>query len=84
VIVRLQIPADAKRSHGAERKCRAEKADVIEVIGAEVGISLHDGTTEYRAGETVVAHAWDDNRWSVCAPGIHFFITEEEARDYPA
>jgi hypothetical protein len=79
VLVRLLIPEDAKRSHGSERKCRASKAEVLEVIGAEVGVSLHDNKTEYRAGETVEAHDWEPNRWNICAPGIHFYISREEA-----
>src|SRR6185437_601233 len=43
VIVKLLIPEDAKRSHGTERKCRASKAVVLDVFGAEEGISIHDG-----------------------------------------
>ena len=50
VIVKLSIPADAKRSHGTERKCRASHVEVLEVLLADVGISMHDGKTEYRAG----------------------------------
>src|SRR5690242_11248944 len=36
VIVKLRIPEEARRSHAFGRKCRAEYADVLEVIGAEV------------------------------------------------
>jgi hypothetical protein len=82
VIVKVQIPATAKRSHGAGRKCRASEVLVLEVFGAEVGISQHDGKTEYRKGETVVPDSFDDNRWDVCAPGIHFFLTRTEAENY--
>jgi hypothetical protein len=79
VLVKLMIPEDAKRTHGTERKCRCEKAIVLDVISAEVGISIHDGKTEYRKGETVVADSFGDNRWETCAPGIHFYITRAEA-----
>jgi len=82
VIVKLRIPEDAKRSHAFGRKCRAEYVDVLEVIGAEVGIAQHDRKTEYRAGERVVPDSFSDNWQEECAPGIHFFITEEEARAY--
>ena len=82
VIVKLRIPEAAKRSHGASRKCRAEYADVLEVFGAEVGISQHDGETEYRAGKRVHCHKWDDERWNECSGGIHFFITRIEAENY--
>ena len=79
VIVRLRIPEEARRSHAFGRKCRAEYADVLEVIGAEVGISCHDRKTEYRAGERVICDKWSDDWQEECAGGIHFFITREEA-----
>lgn len=82
VIVKLRIPADAKRSHAFGRKCRAEFADVLEVIGAEKGISKHDGSTEYVAGQRIIPDRFDENWAEECAPGIHFFITELEARAY--
>jgi len=82
VLVRLSIPADAKRSNATGRKCRAEFVDVLEVIGAEVGISQHDGVTQYRAGQRVTCDAWCEDRWRECAGGIHFFLTREEAEGY--
>ena len=82
VIVKLEIPAEAKRSNATGRKCRAEYAKVLEVIGADVGISRHDGKTEYRKGGIVKPDAWDDNRWDECSNGIHFFITRLEAENY--
>ena len=82
VIVKLSIPEDAKRSHGTERKCRASKVEVVEVIGGEVGISMRDNKTVYRKGDTVVSDSFDENRWEVCAPGIHFFLTKAEAENY--
>ena len=82
VLVKLLIPEGAKRSHAFGRKCRAEYAVVLDVIGAEVGISSWDGTTEYRKGMTVLPGAWDDNWQNECAPGIHFFITRKEAEEY--
>ncbi len=82
VLVKLRIPADAKRSHAFGRKCRAEFADVLEVIGGEVGISLHDGKTTYRVGERVVADRFEDDWRQECASGIHFYITRAEAEHY--
>ena len=82
VIVKLRIPEAAKRSHAFGRKCRAEYADVIEVIGADVGISQHDGKTEYRAGQRVTPDRFDDNWEEECSSGIHFFITRLEAEAY--
>jgi hypothetical protein len=82
VIVKIQVPAEAKRSNASGRKCRAEYVKVLEVIGAEVGISTHDGKTEYRVGKTVKCDYWCEDRWQECTGGIHFFITREEAEDY--
>ncbi|QIX20810.1 pentapeptide repeat-containing protein [Agrobacterium pusense] len=82
VIVKLRIPEEARRSHAFGRKCRAEFADVIEIIGAEEAISSHDGVTVYRAGERVTPDSFDDNWQEECASGIHFFITKEEAENY--
>jgi len=82
VIVKLRIPEEAKRSHAFERKCRAEYADVLEVIGADVGVSSHDDATRYVAGERVIPDAWDENWQDECSSGIHFFITRIEAENY--
>jgi hypothetical protein len=82
VIVKLKIPAKARRSNATGRKCRAEYVKVLEVIGADFGISSHDGKTEYRAGKTVTCDEWCENRFEECAGGIHFFITREEAEAY--
>jgi uncharacterized protein DUF5758/pentapeptide repeat protein len=82
VIVKLLVPAKARRSHAFGRKCRAEYAKVLEVIGAEVGVSRHDGTTKYQPGKTVKPDSWDEDWQNECAPGIHFFITREEAESY--
>ena len=82
VIVKMQIPSDAKRSHAFGRKCRAEYVKVLEVIGAEVGIAQHDDKTEYRKGEIVKPDSFDENWQDECAPGIHFFITRIEAENY--
>ncbi len=80
VIVRLLIGKTAKRSHGTERKCRCDRAKVAEVIGATEGVSLHDPEVIYRVGEVVTPkNGWGEDRWETCAPGIHFYITREEA-----
>ena len=81
VIVKLKIPADAKRSSAFGRKCRCEFADVLEVIGAKVGIGKHDGKTEYRVGERVTPDKWTDDWQEECSHGIHFYITRLEAEN---
>ena len=82
IIVKLRIPEDAKRSHAFGRKCRAEWVEVLEVFGGAVGISIHDGITEYRKGTIVKPASFSEEWQKECAPGIHFFITRAEAEAY--
>jgi len=82
VIVKLLVPAKAKRSHAFGRKCRAEFVEVLEVMGKE-GISSYDPDVKYVVGEIVkpkekFSEDWQDE----CASGIHFFITRLEAENY--
>ena len=82
VLVKLMVGKNAKRSNATGRKCRAEYVKVLEVIGAEFGISKHDNRTEYRVGKIVRCGKWESNRWVECGGGIHFFLTREEAEGY--
>ena len=79
VVVKLLVPARAKRSHAFGRKCRASYVRVLAVIGAKEGISRYDANTVYRVGKIVRCDKWEED-WTIeCAGGIHFFITREEA-----
>jgi len=82
VIVKLQIPARAKRSNSTTNKCRAEYVKVLGIFGAETGISRHDGETTYVKGETVHCDDWCDDWRIECGGGIHFFISREAAEEY--
>ena len=82
VLVKLLIPEDAKRSSATSRKCRASKAVVLEVIGAEKGFSTNDGRFVYEVGKEVVPDSFDEDRWKECSHGIHFFVTRAEAENY--
>ena len=89
-IVKLEILSDAKRSSATSRKCRCDKARVVaieNIDGLESRIkevsSNYDKEFIYRVGEIVSVKDFDENRWNECAPGIHFFITREEAVRYP-
>ena len=88
-IVELEIPADALRSSSTTRKCRCSKAKVISITnldGTPSDVkSVASGFNSkfiYTIGETVEVPNFDTNRWNECAPGIHFFITRQEAVDY--
>ena len=85
-IVKLKIPKDAKRSSATTRKCRCDKAIVLSIEYAdgrqyksESVCSDYDKSFLYIVGEEVSVPNFDDNRWNECAPGIHFFITRDEA-----
>jgi uncharacterized protein YjbI with pentapeptide repeats len=82
VIVKLRIPEAAKRCHAFGRKCRAEYVEVLEVIGATVGISTYDTKTEYKQGVIVSCGTWGEDFTQECSGGIHFFITRIEAEQY--
>ena len=88
-IVKLRIPAEAQRSSATTRRCRAEFADVLEILNtdktkADVSEvpSNYDCDVIYKVGERVTADSWDDDRWNECSHGIHFFITFDEAVNY--
>jgi hypothetical protein len=82
VLVKVSIGAHAKRSNATGRKCRAEYVKVLEVIGADIGVSTYNAAVVYKLGETVKCDKWDDNRWNECSNGIHFLLTREEAEAY--
>lgn len=88
VIVKLRIPADAKRSSATTRKCRCDKAEVISITSIsgnmefEEARSSYDNTFKYKIGEIVNVDDFDEDRWNECSTGIHFFITREEAVNY--
>ena len=88
VLVKLEIPEDAKRSSATTRKCRCSKAKVISITGIKSGkeyeeaFSKYNNKFVYRVGETVVPDSFDEDRWNECSNGIHFFITKQEAIDY--
>ena len=82
VLVKLLIPEDALRSSATSRKCRASKATVLEIIGAEYAVSKHDSTFTYKVGETLEVEDFDTNRWEACSTGIQHFITRSEAESY--
>ena len=80
-IVKLLIPASAKRSHALGRKCRAEYADVLEAPeGAYT--NAHGPRTEYVVGQRAMPNGWDEDWKNECSQGIHFFITREEAEEW--
>ena len=87
-IVKLEICEDALRSSATSRKCRCSSAKVLaieNIDGSKYGdviASNYDPSFLYKVGKIVKVENFDTNRWNECAPGIHFFITREEAVKY--
>lgn len=87
VIVKLMITEDAKRSSGTTRKCRCNKAKVLDITNFDgtkhynTAHSIKCSEFTYNIGE-IVESDFDENRWLDCGKGIHFFITRREAIDY--
>ena len=85
VIVVARIPDDAEVRGTPDGKCRANKAEILEVIGnfhgEPVGISKHDGTTWYYAGDFVEVEDFDMSN-DECSTGFHFFCNRRAAENY--
>ena len=87
-IVKLKILEDAKRSSATGRKCRCDKAEVLEITSIDgtekytEAVSDRDADFAYTVGEMVSVDDFCENRWEECAVGIHFFMNRKEAVDY--
>lgn len=89
VVVELKIPASAKRSSATGRKCRCDKAKVVAIydcygkkLKETKAFSTYDRNFAYEVGKMVEVDNFCTDRFNECAPGIHFFITFEEAANY--
>ena len=85
-IVKLEIPADAKRSSATTNKCRCSKAKVLEIQNidgtkADVArvFSDYDEFFYYQIGEIIYPNSFDNRYWIECSHGIHFFMNREDA-----
>ena len=91
-LVKLLIPADAKRSSGFGRKCRCSKAKVLGIFDTKrkklnTGIIARSSFApqdiiNYEVGKMVYADSFDEDRYKPCSHGIHFFMTFNEALSY--
>ena len=87
-IVKLQVPANARRSSATSRKCRVSEAKVVSITSLDgkksfkKARSFYEETFVYEVGKTVKVKNFDPCRWKECAAGIHCFLTRDEAVDY--
>ena len=89
VLIKLEIPEDARRSSATTKKCRCDKAKVLgfyDLKSTELNIDKiinHTyNTCEYKKGEMVYPDYFDEDRWYECSHGIHFFINKQDAINY--
>ena len=89
ILIKLEIPEDARRSSATTKKCRCDKAKVLgfyDLNSTELNIDKiinhRYNTCEYRKGEMVYPDYFDENRWNECSNGIHFFINKQDAINY--
>lgn len=92
VIAVLEIPKSVVRSKSFGKKCRAERVIVRKMYiyvdeegqtaEVPVGVSLYDERVIYETGKTVVADSFDLNSITECSHGIHFFLNEDDARNF--
>lgn len=89
-ILKLQIPADAKRSSATDKLCRCNKAEVLNIQnldGSPVDNILKVGSIcnykfIYKIGEMVEEPNFNECRWEECTSGIHFFVNRKDAVNY--
>ena len=88
LIIKLLIPSDAKRVSSTMNCCRCDKAKVLEIKNFE-GTKFFDEAWStvaenfcYKLGEWVYAENFNEDRWYDSTGGIHFWMTEEEAKAY--
>lgn len=89
-IVELEILADSRRCSATGRKCRCDKARVLSIqnIDKNEPCNLKEVASDYnknfiyKVGEIVEEPNFNEDRWSECSPGIHFFINRQEAVEY--
>ena len=87
LIVKLLIPAKAKRSNATSRKCRAEFVKTLEITDSKwkkhkEAISIYDSTIKYVVWKITKPTSREKDRWVECWWGIHFFITRWEAEQW--
>lgn len=87
-VVKLYIPASAKRSSNIGRKCRCNKAFVLEIYDittnkkCNIAQSIYDPNFKYKKFRMIKSKEFCENKWESCAQGIHFFMEKREAMEY--
>lgn len=95
ILVKVEVPADAQRvvSWGT-RLCRASALKVLAVVTAKGAscawgtgdmpsklVSWFDNSLEYKVGELVAPNSYNGDNTLVMTNGLHFCLTEKDARE---
>ena len=80
-LVKLEIPRGAIVFSINNKKCRTDKAKVLEIIGADRAYSNYKFFSYY-VGDVIEVFNFNCEYNVECAEGIHFFRTREEAENY--
>ena len=87
-LVKLRILEDARRLSAATKKCRCDKAVVLDITSLDGEthfdevVNYNYNETIYKVGEVVYPDSFDEDRWNQCSHGIHFFVDKKDAIDY--
>lgn len=86
-LIKLYIPADARRNSATSYRCRADRAKVLEITDEagqplEKAWSGRDKGFVYQAGQWLKVPEFDEDRWNEKTKGIHFYLSKEAARLY--
>ena len=81
VLVKLEIPRGAIVFSINNKKCRTDKAKVLEIIGADRAYSNYKFFSYY-VGDVIEIFDFNCEYNVECAKGIHFFRTRKEAENY--
>lgn len=82
VVIKAEIPAGAIVFSINGKKCRTNRAKIIDMNGHTVLHSGYDFRFAYTLGQEIEILDFDPCYSHECAPGFHFFMTEEEAKEY--
>ena len=88
LIIKLLVPSDARRVSSTMNCCRCDKAKVLEIKNFEETKFFDEAWSTvaenfcYKLGEWVYAENFNEDRWYDSTGGIHFWMTEEEAKAY--
>ena len=81
VLVKLEIPRGAIVFSINNKKCRTDRAKVLEIIGADRAYS-NNKFFSYYVGYIIEVFNFNCEYNVECAEGIHFFRTRKEAEEY--